>query len=325
MIIKLIHNNKIGAYAFMLLLIILFWIKPLLAGVIVDVASFKNAMPLWNLFKFTAHSAWLGFVFSLVLAIIITLFVTRFNSRYALLSKQTALLGFVFILLVAGVSKVQQFNPSWIACLFLIIGLEFLFQGHNYRKAMRECFLASFWLSVGSLVSYKVALLFPLVFILMITLRLINIKTFLAALIGLVLPWLFLLGYALTWGSIAEYNSYLQFSWDKIYEVFPHTAVSLGYLITLAFIFILALFSVIGAYGTKKIYTRKQYQVFIFSALYIIGVELISGLNFSLMPMLAVPLSILIAHLIDNIRSSFWQNTLLIGLAVVTIVGQFLM
>ncbi len=325
MLLKLIHNNKIGAYAFMLLLIILFWIKPFLSGYAVNTASFDNAMPLWKLFSFISKSTWLGFIFSIVSAIVITLGITRLNSKYALLSKQSALPGFVFILLIGGVASAQQFNPIWVGTLFFMLGLEYLFEAHNYRKVMKECFVAAFWISVSSLFSYKLVLLFPLLIVLMITLRLMNLKSFLATIIGLMLPWFFLLGYELIWGSIVNYLGYLAFSWDKISKLYTYTPFSWGYLVAIAFIFIIALFSVFRAYGSKKIFTRKQYQALIFTGLYIAALLSITGVDMEVITLAAVPFSIIIAHLIDYIRSVLWRNILFVLLMAITIAGQILM
>ena len=202
MLMKLIHNNKIGAYAIMLLLLLLFWIKPFSSGDSIDIGSLENPMPLWGLFTFITNVPWLGSVFSLISAIVLSLSINRLNSKYSLLSKQSALPGIIFILLLGGLSVAQRFNPLWIVTLFFMLALEFLFGAHNYRKVMKECFLAAFWISVASMFSYKAALLFPLLILLMIPLRLLTFKSVLATLIGFALPWLFWLGMELISHSI---------------------------------------------------------------------------------------------------------------------------
>ncbi len=323
MLVKLVHNNRIGAYTFMLLLIILLWLKPILSGAGVDVDSFNAAMPLWKLFSFTANIAWLGFLFSVIATIFITLSLTRFNSRYGLLSQQTALPGFIYILLVGSISQVQIFHPVWVATIFLIVALEYLFEAHHYRKTMKECFLASFWLSVSSLFSFKVILLFPLLLIVMGTLRVLSFKSFLAAIIGLVLPWLLLWGYALSLGNMADYYNYLSFSIDKLFHLYKgYNDLVLIILLTVAFIYLIGLFSVIGSYGSKKIFTRKQYQVFIYCSLYLMAFMVLTGAHFQFLTIVMVPVAIIIAHLLDSIRSVLWKNTLFILLIATTLIGQ---
>ncbi|MGQ1785282.1 MULTISPECIES: hypothetical protein [unclassified Saccharicrinis] len=322
MLLKRIHNNKIGTYALMLFLIILCWIKPITLGYAINAESFDNAMPLWKLFSFLSKSKWLGFLFSMMSAVIITLSINRLNSKHGLLSKQSALPGIVFVLLVGGFTMAQRFNPIWLTTLFFILAFEYLFEAHNHRRVMKECFLAGFWISAASLLSYKIVLVFPLLIVMMGNLRLLNFKSFLAAIIGLILPWLFLLGYELVWGSIPEYFKYLGFSWSKIFDSHYHTTFLLIYLMAMAFIFLVALFSVIGAYGTKKIYTRKQYQVFVFCGLFFSGVMGASGLNLEFLIMVALPFSIIIAHLIDNIRSLLWQNIVVVTMLAIPVFGQ---
>ncbi|SMO60118.1 hypothetical protein SAMN06265379_103253 [Saccharicrinis carchari] len=325
MLLKIIHNNKIGAYAFMLLLMLLFWLKPLLLGYDLNIASFDDAMPLWKLFSFVLTAPWLGFLFSFLSAIVVTLSITRFNSKYGLLGKQSALPGIVFVLLIGGISFTLQFNPFWLITVFFVVSLDYLFTAHNHRKVMRTCFLAALWVSVASLFSYKVVLLFPLLLIWIIIMRLLNFKSFLAMLIGLVLPWLFLLGTELIWGGLPDFFSHISFSWGKITETYQHTTFNLIYLVAIAFIFIISILSVISAYGTKKIFTRKQYLVFIYSTLYLSGVLLFTGIHLEIFILLAVPSSIVIAHLINKIRSIWWQNILVAYLFLLAIAGQIMM
>ncbi len=325
MIIRLIHNNRIGAYTFMLLLIILFWIKPIIINNALSIESFNSGMPLWKFFSFTTEITWIANLFVIVLAIIINLSLTRINSRYALLSKQSALPGYIFTLIVATLLDVQSFSPMWIAALFFIVALDYLFEAHNYRKKMKECFLAALWISTSSIFSYKLVLIYPLLIILMSTLRLLTFKTLLASLIGLIVPWLFLLGYSLSFGEgIYEYLDYLKLTIDKIYHLYQHQSHTVYLLSTIGFILLIAILSVISAYGTKKIYTRLQYQVFIYSAIYLTGVMLFTGLNVDLLPLLGISYAIIIAHLIDYIRSVVWQNIVISCLFLIAIVGQIL-
>lgn len=324
MLVKLIHNNKIGAYAFMLLLIFLFWIKPISLGYAVNVDSFENAMPLWELFSFLTNVPWLGYVFSILAAIIIGLSINRLNSKFSLISKQSALPGVVFVLLVGGMPLAMHFNPFWIATLFFILGFEFLFSAHESRKVMKECFLTAFWIAVASLFSYHLILLYPLFILLMIPLRLLNLKSFLASLIGFVLPWFFLLGAELIWGNLPDYFQDLSFSWDKVAKGFHISTLSGIYLASVAFLFFIGLLSVMRAYGTKKIFTRKLYLVFVYAALYLVGFMLINGLNVEVIVLLSLPFSIIIAHLIDSIRSVLWQNIVMVCLVLVSLFGHIL-
>ena len=121
MIVKQVHNNKIGAYVFMLLLVVIFWIKPLLAGITVDVTSFENSMPLWKAFEFTLKAGGIGFIFSLVSTIIITLSITRFNSKYALLSKPSHYQDISLCGSYPFFPASQHFNPIGLSLFFLLL------------------------------------------------------------------------------------------------------------------------------------------------------------------------------------------------------------
>lgn len=305
----------------MLLLIILFWIKPFIvesSGISFD----ENSMPLWNIFSFAKSNLWLGFILSIISTIIIALNIVRFNAKYSLLNKQSALPGLIFVLIICGMPTAQSFSPIWITTILLTISIEYLFIAYHQRNTTKECFLAAFWISASSLFFYKVLLLIPLLFILMLALRVITFKSLLATLIGIILPWLFTLGYYLALGNMSDYFEYLHFSLGKIIQYYNHSAFSIIYLVTIIGLFIISLFSIFSEYGKKKIFTRKQYQVFIFSGIYITFLMAITGTNIEFIPLLAFPYAIIISHLIDHIRSWIWQNIILIWLFVIAIMGQ---
>jgi len=321
MIIRQIHNNKIGAYSLMLLSLFVLWIKPFYLGQ-TYLESAKTAMPLWEMFSFLENVKWLSPVLSFVAAAIVTLIITRYNSKYSLLGKPSALSGFIFILIISSFTSSQYFNPMWMAAIFLSFALEYLFIAYNYRKTMKECFIGAFWISLAVLLSFKLIVIVPLYFILIVILRVGSFKSLLASILGLIVPWLLLTSYELLFDNVSHVSNYMSFSLDKVMQSYHHNIYSLFYLITLSLLFIIALFSVINDYGKKKIFTRKQYQSFIFSGLFLASAMLITGFGVDFMPLIAIPFSIVIAHLIDHITSKLWQNITILSLITITVIGQ---
>ncbi len=305
----------------MLLTLIAFWIKPFYVQN-VPLVEKVYSMPLWRPFTFINQNIWLSPLFSLLSAIIITLNITRFISKYTLLGKPTALPGYIFIFTISGFSQVQYFSPSWLSAIFFTLSLEYLFSGYNKRKTMKECFIAFFWLSTSSLFYYKMILLIPLLFIMMALLNTISFKSILSSIIGFIVPWLFILGYELLFGSLDQFVTFLQMKTEKISNVYAHNIHSTIFLSIIALVYIIGLFSVINHYGTKKIFTRKQYQVFIISSIYLIALMIFSGIGTTLMPLICIPVTFIIAHLIDQTRSNLWKNGILLALILSLVLGQ---
>ncbi len=321
MLVKLIHTNKPGAYGLMLLVLIVLWIVPMIISPVI-ISERASMMPLWNIFSFIDGYSWIALLLGFVSAIIIILSLTRFNSKYALLSKQSVLPGFIYILLTGIFPNHQIFNPIWLVAILFVISLDYLFSAYNMRKTMKDCFIASFILSLASLFSYQTLLLIPLLFVSMILLRLLTFKSFLASLLGVVLPWMYLWGYELALGDTSNVLIYLQPSADKILNGYNHTLVSIVIIAVVILIFIFSLFSILNTYGKKKIFTRKQYQVFVFAGIYLLVLMAVTGPNMVLMPLLAIPFAMIIAHFIDNISSWLWQNIILSCLVVSMIIGK---
>lgn len=321
MLVKLIHTNKTGAYGFMLLILIILWIIPMVISPVI-ISERVSMMPLWKVFSFTGNYTWLSLLLGFVSAIIITLSLTRFNGKYGLLSKQSVLPGFIYIILIGIFPNYQSFNPIWLVAILFIISIEYLFSAYNIRKTMKDCFIASFTLSLASLFSYQTLLLIPVLFVAMMLLRLLTFKSFLASVIGVLLPWVYLLGYELALGDTANILVYLQPSAEKILKGYTHSTVSIVLIVELVLLFVLSLFSILNTYGKKKIFTRKQYQVFVFTSIYLVILMALTGSNMELIPLLAIPFAIIIAHFIDNISSWLWQNITLICLVVSLVIGK---
>jgi hypothetical protein len=153
-------------------------------------------------------------------------------------------------------------------------------------------------------------------------LRVLTFKSFLACLVGLITPWLVILEYELIFGNADKIQLFIQPSYEKIFQFYNHTSISVTIIIILLFVFVLSLFSALNHYIKMKIYTRKQYQVFIFSGIYLTVLMAATGTSIELTPILAIPFSIIISHFIDNMKSWIWKNLILFSLIVSLILGQ---
>jgi hypothetical protein len=303
----------------MLLLLIVLWIKPFWGDYTPFTIADSAYMPLWKVFSPLNKLVWLSTLASFVSAIIIALSITRFNSKYALLSRQSALPGIVFILLTSGFSLNRGFHPGWITAIALIISFENLFKAYNYRKTMKECFIATFWMSVAGIFMYKALYLLPLLIILMISTHAISFKSLLASIIGLIVPWLFVLGYELLFGNLTNFVNYLTPTADKFFNAYEHSMLSYLYIGGMVFLFLIGMFS---AYGIKKIYTRKQYQAFIISSLYISAIMVLSYTSIELTPVVSISFALIISYLLDTLKSWIWQNVFFAALLILVIIGQ---
>ncbi len=322
MILKQVHNNKIGAYAFMLLILLVLWVIPALKSN-VEPITVNYKMPLWDVLLPVVKLKWVSLLFSFLCALFAVLGITRFNTRYSLLQSQSALPGFIFVLLTGSISSVQFINPVWIATIFVIISFGYLYEAYNHRKTMVECFLASLWIAVGSLFSYKIVLLYPLLLLfVMPLLRVLTFRSFLASIIGFILPWLFILGYELALGSIDEFLSYLQPTQEKLLCTYSFTQTSLIYFGILLLLLLSSVFKALNELSKRKIFTRKQYNTIIISSVYIVFLIVLTGGCKEFLPVLSVFVSLLLAHLIDRISSWVWQNIFFFSIVAITVFGQ---
>lgn len=327
MIIRAINSNRIGAYVLVLLCAIVTWIRPLVSPIIADDKSSIIKMPLWE------HIESLLSPFPILASFIVMLFglgmafgIARFTLKHSLLNKQTVLPTFMFVLCVAAFPQIQTFTPSWIAALALLVSSSLIYESHNKRKPAIYCFLAAFWMAAASLFYYKALLIFPLLLIIIITVRSFSFKSLLATLLGFILPWYLYLGILYVQDidimpliDGLAINKEMFFNYSKL----PLQAWINFALFTL--FVLLAFISIAQHYNTKKIFIRVIYKVLAITTVYLILLACVVGYSFESIVIIAVPVSILFAHLFDNIKSTRWQNILLLVLIAVVIVSQILM
>jgi len=327
MIIRAINSNRIGAYLIVLLCAIVSWIRPLVSPIAADNTLSVIKMPFWQSLELLLSSSeilasFIVMFFGLVMAFAIA----RFSLRHNLLNKQTALPAFMFVLCVAAFPQSQTFTPSWIAALALLVSSSLIYESHSKRKPAIYCFLAAFWMAAASLFYYKAIFIYPLLFIIIITVRSFNFKSLLATILGFLLPWYLYFGLLYVQGAdvmeVAE-SFVIKKEMFLNYAKLPLQAwinfALLGLFVLMAFI------SIAQHYNTKKIFIRVLYKVLVITTVYLTVVASIIGYSFESIPIIAVPVSILFAHLFDNIKSVRWQNILMLILMGVVIVSQILM
>ncbi len=323
MIIKALNNNKIGAYSIMLLFLIGLWINPFFTSVNHDALYNVYPMPLWRGISGLQKNVYIASALGFIIVLINALLIIRLSTRYSMYSRPTALPGIVYIILASMFGGAQHLSPIGIGALAFLLSLNYIFETHSISRPAKQCFQAGFLLSISSLFYFKMIALFPLILLALYIVHVLNFKTFFASVIGMVLPWLYMWGYYL-WinGSSAQLFADLQIVSERVFYHFEFTVVHWVVIGILLVMFLASLLSVVKGISTKKIFIRMIYRVVIFSALYCIGLAILTGVSYEFMLILSVPFSMILAHYFDELRSSLWQNIMFAALVVLTVFSQ---
>ncbi|TAJ13569.1 hypothetical protein DMA11_08380 [Marinilabiliaceae bacterium JC017] len=324
MIFKTIHNNSILAYALMPLILGGLWAKALLTKWMPEFPFDQLPMPLWNLVLSVVKGNHLyAALFSLGLALINMMAVNRLVNRYGLLNKQSVLPGYIYLILVSGYGVVQHLQPVWFYSPLLILALERLFTAAGQRRPMSYCFDAAFWLSTGTLFYAKGIFLIPFIWAVIFILRMFSFRTFLASIIGLILPYFFAFCYYFWIGKQVDYFAILMENFMSPVAFFEHSIVSKAYNVIIIGIIIFSILSLVRQMPTFKIITRKHYRIFIWLIVICLLGSMTPYFSLEIISVMAIGGAVVLAQFFSSIQKNIWQEVFLIFLLVITLVAQY--
>ncbi len=325
MLFRTLNRNDIVALALMPLLLIGFWINTLLFDQSPSFPYDHNPMPLWDvMISVLKSNHFMASVISLLIALIMMFSVNRVVNRYNLFNGQTNLPGFIYILFVSAYLMAQKLHPVWFFTPLLMLAIERLFSATGQRKPMTWCLEASFALSLGTLFYAKGIYFMVFLWMIMFILRLANLRSFIASLIGLALPYLFSFAYYF-WFDKSKWF------WETILEnfispiaFFDHSIYSQVYNGIVIFLVFISILSVVRILPAIKIATRKHFRIFIWLIVLCVVAAITPYFSLEVMPIWAIATSIVVGRFLSLIRRSFIQELFLYILVAITIAGQFL-
>lgn len=134
------------------------------------------------------------FILSLV-SLLITLFnaflIVQINNRFTIIRTRSFIPVFIFLTVMSVVTNVHQLPGSHLALTFLLAALFVFFDMFRNRLASEQAFLGSLLVSTGSLFIAPVILFLPVCWIGFAQFKSLSIRTFLASVIGGLVPWIF--------------------------------------------------------------------------------------------------------------------------------------
>lgn len=129
------------------------------------------------------------------------------NTRFSLIRTRTAFPSSLFLLFYAAIPMLHVGTADCLIPVLFLGMLSMLFKSYESLYASTTIFHAFLYLGLASLIEPYLISLFPVFYFHMIYLRSLSYKTFFAGLIGVGIPYWFLLGYASCTGNIELFSS----------------------------------------------------------------------------------------------------------------------
>lgn len=220
------------------------------------------ALLVWFAAGTIEHERWLEFAFMIVS----TYLMVELNNVNALIRIYSRMVSCSFIFLTSMVCSRFITVESSILQLAFIAFYYLSFFSYQDKQSQGRLFYAFLCLGVASVVFIKVLYLLPFLWILIATnLMSLTFRSFIASLLGLIVPYWFLAAFEVYEGHFASFIDHFA-SLASFEPLFNYASLSVHQIATAAFVIVLALIGIIHFLRTSyndNIRTRMLYEIFI--------------------------------------------------------------
>lgn len=141
---------------------------------------------------------WVGAVVNIALNALIMVMMVVVNKAYNVLRAVTKLQIGLFAIMQAAVPRdLVTLNSGTLVALAVIVCIFLMFSCYGNSWRVRRVFLAFLILSLGAATQYCFVVFIPVFWVMCAQMRIFNLRTFLASILGLMTVWIILLGFGI--------------------------------------------------------------------------------------------------------------------------------
>jgi hypothetical protein len=281
----------------------------------------KHAMPLYELLvSLIAPMPWLGMLLAVILVIGEAFLLNHIVNENEVLSKQSYLPAFFYILLISNNNAMLAMHPLLPANLFMLFAINRLLTSYRKDAAFSHAFDAGLLISIATLFYFPYIVFFPLLGAAFIILRPFNWREWFISFLGVLIPYAFA-SVVYFWKEELDYLWYdkMLFSLVREHKIVKLPSEFYALMIIGWGILLFALGRLVTTVGGGPQKTKKGIVLmvwfFIFSGLAILLAPEISTKYFS---SLAIPAAIFYSFYFMSLKKQ-WLAELLCLLFVVTL------
>lgn len=262
----------------------------------------------------------LGFLVMLLTAFLLN----NILDRNEIVSKNSSLTGFLFIILTGYHPELLVLNPVGITLFLLVLIISSMFAFYNRPDSLDLVYLAGFLTGTGSLIYTPFFLFFFLILVSLVLFRSLNWRDWLASLIGLLTPFLFLATGYFWFDQLHEKTK----EWVTTFSLsaFPTGPFSVSWIALSFILFALALIYWLSSMihlSEKTIEIRKKTILLNWLPLFALATYFMGTRNgFFHLILFAGSTAILISISVLRLRKSFWHEALLAAFFLIILINN---
>lgn len=276
-----------------------------------DLRVHDSGYSLWDKAMSFGIPDWSSRIASFVLYALTGYFLIELNNAFAIIRMRASVQTSLYFLFVTACPAMHLLYAGQVTAVAFLLSLYFLFKSYQQPQPSGNVFHSFVFLGAGSLLFPQLLYFIPVWLIGSYNFKSLTPRSFCAALLGLSVPYWFLLGHAI-------YYKEMELFYEPFRELAVFRPIDLlhGFgqweLVTVAYLFVLFIIStvhsIVAGYE-DKIQTRGYLHFLIFLSFCIFFFILLQPTySMNLLPLLFITASILIAHLfvLTNNRLSNW-------------------
>lgn len=269
----------------------------------------------------------LRIVLSLGFTIINSFFVTRIMLRFISLSDKNYVTAITYLILTAATSSLSDNYHTQTIIFLILVSLEIIFMLNRYNDIVRQTFLACTYVGIASVLFVPASVVYLVLFVYMITYRIVTFKGLLASITGLALP-LFLYCY-ITWVAGGEFLAPLneisaisdRILLRKSFNVFTVTVPQYIFIALCIFLTVQGFWRMAVAANHINAITVRSYVCFIYLLVVLTAMLVLAyGAADTLLPLMSMPLSVIISVLFRQMPNIYIKNALAVAFVILAVI-----
>jgi hypothetical protein len=297
MFISIFKNNQPLSIIMLSLVMIVLWIPAFNNSAALP---YNNTMPLYEFYvRGVNNLSYFHNIMALILVVSESILLNYILNKFEIMAKKTAMPAIFYCLLMSCCQPLTHFYPLLFSNFFILLALFKIGLSYRVEEAFATIFDASFFIAIASLFYFPSIIIYPLIWVTLIVIRPFIWREWVISIIGLILPYLFVVVYYF-WTDKVNFLLY-----DKIF--FPSSDALLtlsnqrqSFLLVSVFLILLLILSVITLLKGWPVNTilSRNFLVVLF---WLLGLSLLSYsmapvFNITYLAIAAIPLAVFIAN-----------------------------
>jgi hypothetical protein len=246
---------------------------------------------------------------SFILVSLGALYLNYVTTKHDVIFQHSYLPAFMYVILMSFHKEAIQFHPLLVSNIVIIRVLDKTFSLFKNDSPVSSIFDGSFLLAIATLIYFPAFLFFFLFLYSIYNLRAFNFREMLIALVGFILPFLFLAVFGFWTDTLVSstHNFFARFSLHHIQEGLKDVRSAIGIAALTGILVLMSLFRMRSNFYRNTIKTRSTQEIlFVFFIFSMGGLFFLPDIAFYHFTLFAIPCSIFLAYFFISAKRRVW-------------------